>query len=277
MNVKYLPDPESVEMLNTEELRDYFLLDDLFEKGKILLHYVEIDRAILGSVVPVDTDLQLTANKDTMAADYFCQRRELGIINIGASGTVEVDGKNFSLHNLDGLYIGRGSKSVVFRSDKPENPAQFYLLSYPSHASYPTKFIARNDTDKTTLGENESANKRIIEKYIHPEGVKSAQLVMGVTHIQPGSVWNTLPPHTHRRRTEIYFYFNIQNNQVVFHFCGEPNRTKHLVIRNKQAVISPSWSIHAGVGSHYYSFVWGMGGENQDFADMDWVAMEELR
>ena len=276
MQIQFLPDPQSFERMTNRELRNSFLLDDLFAADKIVLHYVEIDRAIVGSALPVEQELRLKANKETMAAQSFCERRELGVINIGGEGRVTVDDRAFVLQNSDGLYIGRGSKEISFSSIDSQNPAQFYLLSYPAHALYPTTFIRRSDAEKTSLGSKENANQRVIEKYIHPGGVKSAQLVMGITRLQNGSVWNTLPPHTHQRRTEVYFYFDLEDDNLVFHFCGKPNSTKHIVVRNRQAVISPSWSIHAGVGSRSYAFIWGMGGENQDFSDMDQVPLKAI-
>jgi len=271
MNARYLPDPESMKMLSTEELRDYFLVEEIFDAGLIQLLYVELDRAIVGSAVPLKDSLKLESNKQTMAADYFCERRELGILNIGASGKVIVDGQTYEMANLDGLYVGRGSKQIEFYSDNSGEPAEYYLLSYPAHAAYPTQHIKRSEVSKTELCTSQQANQRVIEKYIHVDGVKSAQLVMGVTHLKEGNVWNTFPPHTHQRRTEIYFYFNLPDDELVFHFCGQPSETRHIVIRNKQAVISPSWSIHSGVGSSSYAFIWGMGGENQAFDDMDAV------
>ena len=276
MKIRYLPDPESVKMLSGEELRDYFLIEELFSTGMIQLIYVELDRAIVGSAVPLKEPLQLTSNKKTMAADYFCERRELGIINIGALGRVTIDNNTFVLDHLDGLYVGRGTKNIEFQSDNPENPAEFYLLSYPAHAAYPTTMIKHDQVNKSELGDRQHANERVIGKYIYPKGVKSAQLVMGVTHLKDGNVWNTFPPHTHQRRTEIYFYFDLHKDDLVIHLLGEPSETRHIVIRDKQAVISPSWSIHSGVGSRSYSFIWGMGGENQDFDDMDWIPTKEL-
>jgi len=258
-------------MLSSEELRDYFLVEELFDAGLLQLTYVELDRAIVGSAAPLKQPIALTANRQTMAADYFCERRELGVINIGAKGQVIVDGQTYELESLDGLYIGRGAKEIQMSSQKAEEPAEFYLLSYPAHAAYPTTLIKKSQAAKTELGDQEHANTRVIEKYIHAEGVKSAQLVMGITHLKEGNVWNTFPPHIHMRRTEIYFYFNLAEDQLLFHFMGEPSETRHLVMRNKQAVISPSWSIHSGVATEAYSFIWGMGGENQAFDDMDAV------
>ncbi len=276
MRIRYLPDPESAKMLSGEELRDYFLIEEIFDIGLIQLHYIELDRAIVGSIIPLKEPLILKGDKQTLAAEYFCQRRELGIINIGAAGQIVVDGQKYEMAHLDGLYVGKGSKTIEFLSHNPDEPAEFYLLSYPAHATFPTTLIKRSEVQRSELGSPKQANVRVIEKYIHPGGVKSAQLVMGVTHLKEGNVWNTFPPHTHQRRTEIYLYFDLQDDNLVFHFCGQPSETRHLVIRNKQAVISPSWSIHSGVGSSQYSFVWGMGGENQAFDDMDVVDITEL-
>ncbi len=200
----------------------------------------------------------------------------MGIINIGGLGRVTVDDNTFVLEHLDGLYVGRGTKNIEFQSDNPENPAEFYLLSYPAHAAYPTTMIKHDQVSKSELGDCQHANERVIEKYIYPKSVKSAQLMMGVTHLKDGSVWNTFPPHTHQRRTEIYFYFGLREDDLIIHLLGESSETRHIVIRDKQAVISPSWSIHSGVGSRSYSFIWGMGGENQDFDDMDWVPTKNL-
>jgi 4-deoxy-L-threo-5-hexosulose-uronate ketol-isomerase len=276
MQVHYLADRIRYQRMTSKELRETFLVTDLFQKNKIILHYSEIDRTILGSVVPVKRKLSLEAGKE-IAAKYFAQRREVGILNIGSTGQVDVDGKNFLLDAKDGLYIGRGSKDISFSSKNPDKPAQFYLLSYPAHRDYPTSLIKKSEAEHVKLGSDDACNKRIINKYIHPNGVKSCQLVMGYTELAQGSVWNTMPTHTHERRTEVYFYFNVETNTLVFHLMGTPEETRHLVVENKQAVLSPSWSIHSGVGTRNYSFIWGMGGENQDFDDMDFVEMKKLR
>lgn len=275
METRYTADNIRYRMMDAKELRKSFLVENLFEDNQITLVYTDADRGIVGSAVPVKNDLMLTAAGE-LASDYFTQRREIGVINVGAEGKITVDGKIFEMENRDGLYIGRGSKDISFSSENPAEPAAYYLLSYPAHTEYPTVHAKKEDAAAVNLGSGEEANKRTIYKYIHPEGIKSCQLVLGFTELAPGSVWNTMASHTHERRTEIYMYFDIGEKDVVFHFMGVPEETRHLVIRNRQAVISPSWSIHSGAGTRNYTFIWGMGGENQAFDDMDWVEMERL-
>ena len=276
MKVRYLPDPVRFCRMTTQEVRENFLIESLFQPDLIEMVYTEADRAIVGSAVPVSQRLEL-ASADELRADYFCQRRELGVLNIGLSGTITVDGQKYKMANSDCLYIGRGSKEILFTSDDSANPAQFYLLSYPAHKEYPTTHTQIKQASPVHLGSVEESNKRTIYKYIHPEGVKSCQLVMGFTVLEPCCVWNTMPAHTHERRTEIYMYFNMPEKARVFHFMGKPEETRHIVIAKEQAVISPSWSIHSGVGTSAYSFCWGMGGENQDFDDMDHLIVEDIR
>jgi 4-deoxy-L-threo-5-hexosulose-uronate ketol-isomerase len=259
-------------------MRDNFLLDHLFKKGKIDMVYVHVDRAIVGSAVPTMKKLELKASKKELAAGYFAERREIGVINIGKnSGIVKVDDKQYQMKKLDGLYIGRGHQSIQFRSKSPEDPAYFYFVSYPAHKEYPTTLVKQEDAASVNLGSTKGANQRTIYKYIHPEGIKSCQLVMGFTVLEEGSVWNTMAAHTHERRSEIYMYFSLPKNGIVCHIMGEPQETRHLMVRNREAVISPSWSIHSGAGTSNYSFVWSMGGENQAFDDMDGVDMERIR
>lgn len=277
MQVRYLADQERYQRMNTEELRESFLLEDLFKKDSIVLTYSDLDRAIIGSAVPTSGNLKLEATKKEMAAGFFAERREIGIINIGQSGSVYVDGKDFNLENKDGLYIGRGSKEVSFKSKNSGDPARFYLLSYPAHTAYPTTLIKMSDGNQLHLGSQQEANERTIYQYIHENGVKSCQLVMGFTQLEEGCVWNTMPAHTHQRRTEVYMYFDMGQDDVVFHFMGKPEQTRHLVIRNQQAALSPSWSLHAGSGTRKYAFIWGMGGENQRFDDMDAINMREIK
>ena len=238
--------------------------------------YCDVDRVIAGSVVPVKKELALTS-ADELRAEFFCQRRELGILNIGQTGTVTVDGKRFSLANRDGIYIGRGCKDITFKSDNSAKPAMFYLVSYPAHASYPTTHISKAQSAAVPLGSVQQANKRTIYKYIHPDGVKSCQLVMGFTELAEGSVWNTMPAHTHERRMEVYMYFDFPDTARVFHLMGKADQTRHIVVAPKQVVISPSWSIHSGVGTQAYTFCWAMGGENQAFDDMDGIAIKDLK
>jgi 4-deoxy-L-threo-5-hexosulose-uronate ketol-isomerase len=275
MKIRYSADQVRFQRMTTDEIRQNFLVD-LFKEGAIELVYSEIDRAIIGSAVPKMEKLALAASKE-LASKYFCERRELGILNTGSKGTVTVDGKKFTMENRDGLYVGLGSKTIEFESENGENPACFYLLSYPAHKAYPTAHAKKADATVTELGSDESCNKRKIYKYIHPEGIQSAQLVMGFTEMEKGNVWNTMPPHTHERRMEVYLYFDIPENNIVFHFMGKPQETRHMVMRNRQAVISPSWSIHSGAGTSNYTFIWGMGGENQAFDDMDHITIDDIK
>ncbi|MCP4726729.1 MAG: 5-dehydro-4-deoxy-D-glucuronate isomerase [bacterium] len=276
MEVRYSPDAVRFLRMNTEEIRKDFLVDNLFKENRIDMIYSDIDRAVIGSAVPAKSPLELTS-ADEIRAEYFCARREMGILNIGAKGMVNVDGKSYEMENTDGLYVGRGSRKIVFESADPADPARFYLLSYPAHKEYPTRQISKTDVEAVHLGSFEESNKRSIYKYIHPDGIKSCQLVMGITQLEQGSVWNTMPPHTHERRMEVYLYFDVKKNARIFHYCGKPDETRHIVVCDGQAVISPSWSIHSGVGTCSYTFCWGMGGENQDFDDMDFIEIGELK
>jgi 4-deoxy-L-threo-5-hexosulose-uronate ketol-isomerase len=262
--------------MTSEELRETFLIDDLFHPGQIGLTYVDLDRTVIGSAVPTGEPLFLPTH-DALKASYFTERRELGVLNIGGAGEVKVNGTRFELKRLDALYVGRGSEEIVFSSADTAHAAEYYLLSYPAHATYPTKLIRSAEQAKVTLGAAETANLREITKLIHLEGTRSCQLVMGFTRLAPGSVWNTMPPHTHMRRSEVYFYFDIEAAQRVIHLTGPGNQTRHIVIADKQVVISPGWSIHAGVGTKNYTFCWGMGGENQVYSDMDALAIADLR
>lgn len=277
MEVRYLPDPNSYSRLTTSELRAGFLVDEIFKPGKINLLYTNADRGIVGSAMPFGDNLTLEASRQEMAADYFSERRELGIINIGKSGTVTVDGKIYSMDYHDGLYIGKGVRELQFSSDNSDDSAAFYLLSYPAHTTYPTKHLKFSAGETNRLGTAEQANERTITKLIAPGLIESCQLVMGVTELKPGSVWNTMAAHIHPRRTEIYMYYNLGEDERIFHLFGKPDETRHLILRNQQAVISPSWSMHSGVATANYSFIWGMGGENQAFDDMDFIAMDELK
>ena len=277
MDVRYSPDNLSYRSLRTEDLRNAFLVDNLFQEGKVQMVYFDLDRAIVGGAVPAKKPLQLLSSKKEMAAEYFAQRREMGIFNVGGPGVIEADGKKFTVGSKDAVYIGKGTKSVSFSSAKSSNPAYFYFVSYPAHASHPTALIKFGEVYSAKLGSQKEANSRTLNRYIHPNGVKSSQLVMGLTELDEGSVWNTMPSHTHQRRTEIYFYFNVDENAIVFHMMGEPSETRHIVVRDRQAVISPSWSIHSGGATRNYSFIWAMGGENQEFEDMDAVEMSSLK
>jgi 4-deoxy-L-threo-5-hexosulose-uronate ketol-isomerase len=276
MQIRFSPNQNDYTKLCTDGLRQNFLIETLFALGKLELVYSDADRAIIGSAVPAGQALKLSADAELRAA-YFCERRELGVLNIGGSGAVEVDGRRYEMNKLDCLYVGRGSKDVIFTSKDPSAPAAFYLLSYPAHAAYPTTLATQKDAAPVELGTLADANRRTIYKYIHIDGIKSCQLVMGFTKLQEGAVWNTMPPHTHTRRSEVYIYFDVDPKRRVMHFMGTPQQTRHLIVGDRQAVISPSWSIHCGCGTGAYSFCWGMGGENQTFDDMDAAPVTQLR
>jgi 4-deoxy-L-threo-5-hexosulose-uronate ketol-isomerase len=276
MKLLQMADPVRFARMTSAELRETFLLVSMFTPGTIELAYVDLDRTVIGSAVPTSGALTLETQPE-LRADYFLERRELGVLNTGGPGTVTVDGTAYELDKLDCLYVGRGSKSVTFSSRSAGAPAAFYLLSYPAHAAHPTAMVKRADLQGMALGSVETCNKRTIYKAIHKEGIKSCQLVMGFTLLAPGSNWNTMPAHTHMRRSEVYFYFDIEPDQRVIHLMGPPDATSHLVMADKQVVVSPGWSIHAGVGTKNYGFCWGMGGENQDYADMDPVAIKDLK
>ncbi len=275
MDTRYTIGTGEYKRMNTQELREAFLVD-LFEAGQLNLLYCEVERAIVGAAVPTAGSLVLEAGAE-LAADYFCQRREIGVLNIGGNGTVTVDGTEYAMGNLDGLYIGRGSKEISFTSVNSEEPARFYLLSYPAHTEYPTTQAKKADANALEMGSMEDSNKRTIYQYIHENGIQSCQLVMGFTTLEPGSVWNTMPCHTHERRTEVYLYFGLDDTSKVFHFMGPTDETRHIAVSNEQALISPMWSIHSGCGTKAYTFCWGMGGENQDFDDMDHIAVKDLK
>lgn len=275
MEVRYSPDPVRFSRMTQQEIRDEFLVE-LFAPGEMLLVYSDIDRAICGSVVPLDKAIELSA-AEQLRADYFCQRRELGILNIGGAGKVVIDDKTYDMGNLDCIYAGQGSKAISFVSDNAAEPAKFYLLSYPAHKAYPTKQIKLADAKKVQLGSAAECNERTIHQMIHPDILPTCQLVMGVTILAPGSIWNTMPAHTHERRMEVYLYFNMAESTRVFHLMGRPDETRHVVMASGQAVISPSWSIHSGAGTAAYTFCWGMGGENQTFTDMDHLAVGDLK
>lgn len=277
MQVRYSLDPGSVRRLTTEELRGYFLIETLFRPGTIEMVYSDIDRSVTGSAVPLAASLHLAATKKELAAEYFTERREIGVINTGGSGTVSLDGKIITLLNKDALYIGRGVKEILFASDHESEPAKFYFVSYPAHKEYPSRKIAMGEATQVKLGSSADANSRTIYKFIHPGLMPSCQIVMGLTILNEGSVWNTMPPHTHLRRSEVYMYFDLPEDAMVVHLMGEGNETRHLIVRNGQAVLSPSWSLHAGAGTRNYAFIWAMGGENQEFDDMDGIAIHDLR
>ena len=256
--------------MTTAELRQNLLVENLFNTGELRLVYSNADRAIVGSAVPLKQPLALSGSKE-LAAEYFTERREVGIINIGAPGIVSVGEESFHIANKEALYIGKERHNIEFKSDSAQTPAEFYLLSYPAHQTYPTRKVTREQANRLDLGSDAECNKRTIYQYLRPGVLDTCQLVMGLTELAEGNVWNTMPPHTHERRTEIYLYFEMPENSILFHFCGAPETTRHIVMQNKQVILSPSWSIHSGVGTARYTFIWGMGGENQEFSDMDGV------
>ncbi|PAP80887.1 5-dehydro-4-deoxy-D-glucuronate isomerase [Rubrivirga sp. SAORIC476] len=276
MSLHTLPDAERTKRLTTAELRDRFLVQDLFQDGQVTFRFVDLDRVVLGGAVPTDGPLDLGVPEE-LAAGSFTERREVGILNIGGAGTVMVGEETYALGNRDLLYVGRGSEAVSFASDDAATPARYYLVSYPCHAEHPTTLIRKAEAELEELGSQAKANRRDLFKYVRPGGVESGQLVMGITEIRDGSVWNTMPAHTHARRTEVYLYFDVDPEDVVFHMMGEPQEVRTLLTRDGEAVLSPGWSIHAGAGTGAYTFCWAMGGENQDFGDMQFVAMTDLR
>jgi 4-deoxy-L-threo-5-hexosulose-uronate ketol-isomerase len=262
--------------MTTDELRRRFLVEGLFQTGRAELVYTDVDRAIVGGIVPSDKPLTLHGERE-MACTFFCERREVGVINLGAAGTAIVDGVVFRIAPLECLYIGRGSREISFTSDSNDKSAFFYLVSYPAHVNSPTAHITFENANHIELGSQKEANRRTIHQYIHLKGVQSCQLVMGFTELHEGNVWNTYPPHTHDRRTEAYCYFDLPPAGCVLHLLGAPEETRHIVTREKQVVLSPAWSIHSGVGTGSYKFVWAMGGENQAFDDMDAVDTTRLK
>jgi 4-deoxy-L-threo-5-hexosulose-uronate ketol-isomerase len=276
MKIRFHNSPKEVSTMNTEELRAGFLVEKMMQADEIKLTYTHYDRMIIGGVMPVSKTIAL-ATYEALKAKYFLERRELGIINVGGDGEIKVDGKAYNVNKLDCLYVGRGSEKVSFKSKKKDSSARFYLLSAPAHHSYATRLMKKEKASPTDMGATETANQRTIYKYIHAGGIKSCQLVMGLTILKSGSVWNTMPTHVHDRRMEAYFYFDLPQNQKVIHLMGEPTQTKHLVVSNDEAIISPPWSIHSGCGTSNYGFIWGMGGENADYADMDMVNINELK
>ncbi len=276
MDIRQVCSPKETKGFDTEQLRANYLVSNLFASGKIAMAYSHLDRTVVGGAVPAGNAIQLQSNKQ-IGSENFLDRREIGIINIGAAGTVEADGTSHELASRECLYLPKGTVNVSFASKSASDPARFYFISTPAHHAYPAKKIAEADANRLDLGETSDANIRILRQYIHPDVCKSCQLVMGITTILDGSVWNTMPCHTHDRRSEVYLYFDMKEDTRVFHFMGEPQETRHLVMSTEEAVLSPGWSIHSGAGTGRYSFIWSMAGDNQDFTDMDFVAMGDLR
>jgi len=276
MEVRYEHSPKEVRGMTTEELRKSFLTDKLIQEDTIRMVYTHYDRVIMGGACPVKQPLKLETHPE-LKADFFLQRREIGIINVGGAGKVVADGVTYELNKLDCVYAGKGVKEVVLESIDAAEPAFYFLLSAPAHAEHPVQFLPKEKALPLTTGSAETSNHRTIYKYIHADGIQSCQLVMGLTILKTGSVWNTMPAHTHSRRMEAYFYFDVPEQQRVFHFMGQPQETRHLLVANHQAIVSPPWSIHSGCGTSNYSFIWGMAGENYTYTDMDLVNISELR
>ena len=276
MDIRYANHPDEVKGFSTEELREAFLVEQLFAADEVKLTYSHIDRIIVGGLMPKTKTLSLTAGKE-MGVESFFERREAGIINIGGAGKINLDGKEFALGSRDGLYVGKGVKEISFCAGDASNPPKFYFNSAPAHHAFPSKLITIQDAKKVHLGDAKNLNKRTINQFLHPDVVDTCQLVMGMTTFEEGSVWNTMPCHLHERRMEAYFYFGMEDSTRIFHFMGHPQETRHLIISNEQAVLSPSWSIHSGVGTGSYTFIWGMCGENITFTDMDHIDMKDLR
>jgi 4-deoxy-L-threo-5-hexosulose-uronate ketol-isomerase len=276
MKTLLVSDPVRYPRMTTQELRESFLIGSLSRPGEIRLTYVDLDRAVVGIATPSDRPIVLESSPELRAA-FFTERRELGALNIGGEGMVHVGNSSYPLQNLDLIYIGRNNPEIRFEAKSKETPAVFYLLSYPAHTSYPVAVVKKECAQPTEQGSAAQCNRRTIYKYIHAAGVKSCQLVMGVTHLHEGSTWNTMPAHTHMRRSEVYFYFDVAESARVFHLMGPAEETRHIVVADREVVVSPGWSIHAGVGTQAYKFCWAMGGENQDYADMDPVNLADMR
>jgi len=276
LQIRYSNHPEDVKKYTTQDLRRHFLIDPVFVPDEANLVYSHIDRIIVGGIMPVTKALTLTAGKE-MGVDTFFERREGGIINIGGKGTITLDGKAHTLNFQDGLYIGKGVKDISFQAADPATPPKFYFNSAPAHHAFPSTLVTLEMAKKVHLGASETSNKRTINQYVHPDVLESCQLVMGMTMLDTGSVWNTMPSHTHERRMEAYFYFDMAEDARVIHLMGEPSETRHIIVANEQAILSPSWSIHSGAGTGRYTFIWGMCGENITFTDMDVVDMKDLK
>lgn len=280
MDIRYSTGPNDVKRYTTEELRNEFLIQNLYAADEVHSVYSHVDRMVVLGIMPVNEALSIDKGIDVWAnfgTGYFLERREAGVFNLGGAGWIEADGERFELGFQDCLYISKGTEKVVFGSNSADAPARYYLVSAPAHKVCKTTFISIKDANKRPLGKMETSNKRVINQFIHPDVLETCQLSMGLTQLDSGNVWNSMPPHTHERRMEIYTYFNIPEGEVVFHMMGQPEETRHLVMQNYEAVISPSWSLHAGCGTSNYTFIWAMGGENQAFDDMDNLAVTDLK
>ncbi|MGZ3810602.1 MAG: 5-dehydro-4-deoxy-D-glucuronate isomerase [Mucilaginibacter sp.] len=276
MKILHSVHPDDFKSYQTSLIRERFLIDNLIEINKMNCVYTHYDRMIIGGVCPVNKSVDLP-NYPNLRAKYFLERREIGIINVAGDGEINVDGETYNIKKLDCLYIGKESQYITFSSKDPSRPAVFYLLSAPAHVSYPTILMTNTEAAKVHTGDSSTANRRTINKYIHVDGIKSCQLVMGLTILHDGSIWNTMPPHTHDRRMEAYFYFDLPAGQKVFHFMGRGDETRHITVNNYEAVVSPPWSVHSGAATASYSFIWGMAGENLDYTDMDTITIEDIR
>ena len=276
LDIRYSNHPQDMKLYDTTKMREHFLFDKVFVKDVISLCYTHNDRVVFGGACPAGEKLQLQGGKD-FGSEVFLDRRELGIICIANSGTITADGKDYKMKKGDGLYIGKGTKEVCFASDSKENAARFYMASTPAHTTYPIVHIPIEKANPRQVGDPATCNARTIYQYVHPAVLQSCQLSMGMTILEEGSVWNTMPAHTHERRMEVYFYFDMKPGQVVFHLHGQSNETRHIVMKNEEAVISPSWSIHSGAGTAAYTFIWAMAGENQVFDDMDTIPTDNLK
>jgi len=275
MKIRYSADIVRYKTMTNSELRDTFVVDNLFQPDVVHLTYSDIDRGVIGSAVPVETSLSIPVFKD-LASEYFAQRREVGIINIGGSGSIDVDGETYAMDHLDSLYIGRESQGVMFHSKDGANPAKFYFVSYPAHKRYPTTHVPKSKANMLHLGDNKTSNKRTIFQPIHPDILTTCQIVMGFTILDEGNVWNTFPPHTHKRRSEFYMYFGLEDDARVFHFMGEQDNMRPMILKEGEVALSPIWSMHCGAGTSAYTFVWSMGGENQTFDDMDHISPADV-
>ena len=276
LDIRYANHPDDSKHYTTEELRKHYLIDKVFVADEVALTYSHQDRMIAGGAMPVNKELSLGSTKE-LGTEYFLERREMGIINVGGKGTVVLDGKEYALDFKDGIYIGMGTKEIVFKSADKSNPAKFYINSCPAHKTYPTVYITKDMAVHRPLGTVENMNKRVVNQYVNPAVCESCQLAMGMTELAPGSSWTTMPSHTHERRMEVYFYFELEGDNVVFHMMGQPQETRHIILHNEQAVISPSWSIHSGTATSNYTFIWGMCGENQTYDDMDNIGNFDLK
>lgn len=280
MEIRYGANPEDSKYYNTEEMRDEFLIQGLYQADEVVSVYSHVDRVVVLGCMPVNEEVSIDKGLDiwhSFGTKYFLERREIGIFNLGGSGSIKADGETYNLGNKDCLYISMGTKEVLFKSDDKEQPAKFYMVSAPAHKPCKTTFISINEAQKKPMGDAKASNKRVINQFIHPNVLETCQLCMGLTQLSEGSVWNTMPSHTHERRMEVYTYFDIPENNVVMHFMGQPTETRHIVMNEGDAVISPSWSIHSGCGTSNYSFIWAMAGENKEFDDMDHIENTDLR